>query len=204
MLRTCTVYYARYHWHDTRGKWLLARNPDGGWWHRCTSLKLFCLQPMVPWTVGLKILCPIPTPSFFDSFLLPSWRAVRSYRFNLEVRDPIWGDDWSHSLHRRVEVFRCFPQLPDLCTAPRSITLSLADRRHWHDTRGRWPLARNPDRSWWHRHINLKLFSPQPIAPWTWNQYYLQLQIEFAKLKFVNTISLINIHVKWETIHKKY
>ena len=34
---------------------------------------------------------------FVLSFLLPSWRAVRSYQPYLEERDPIWGDDWSHS-----------------------------------------------------------------------------------------------------------
>ena len=35
------------------------------------------------------------------------------------------------------------------------ITLIISDRR---DTRGKWPLARNPDRSWWHRHTSVKLF----------------------------------------------
>ena len=29
---------------------------------------------------------------------------------------------------------------------------------NWRDTRGKWPLARNPDRSSWHRHTSLKLF----------------------------------------------
>ena len=38
------------------------------------------------------------------SFLLPSWRAVWSYRPHLEVRDPISGDD---SL---AAVFQVFPQ----------------------------------------------------------------------------------------------
>jgi hypothetical protein len=47
------------------------------------------------------------------------------------------------------------------------ITLSLADRRDWRDTRGKWPLARNPVRSWWHCHTSLKLFWPQPMDPWT-------------------------------------
>ena len=48
----------------------------------------------------------------------------------------------------------------DLCTAPRMISLSplsLADTQNWRDTRGKWPLARNPDRSWWHHHTRLKL-----------------------------------------------
>ena len=38
-----------------------------------------------------------PTRPFLFSFLLPSWRAVKSYWRNLEGRDPIWGDDWSHA-----------------------------------------------------------------------------------------------------------
>ena len=33
-----------------------------------------------------------------------------------------------------------------------------SDRSDWRDTRGKWPLARNPDRSWWHRHTSLWLF----------------------------------------------
>ena len=44
---------------------------------------------------------------------LPLWYAVWSYRPHLEIRGPIWGDDWLHSLHRRLlaEVFQGFPQL---------------------------------------------------------------------------------------------
>ena len=45
------------------------------------------------------------------------------------------------------------------------ITLIISDRRDWHDTRGKRPLARNPDRSWWHHHTSLKLFWSQPMAP---------------------------------------
>ena len=48
------------------------------------------------------------------------------------------------------------------------ITLIISDRRDWRDTRGKWHLARNPDRDWWHRHTNLKLFWPQP--PWLQGQ----------------------------------
>ena len=47
------------------------------------------------------------------------------------------------------------------------ITLIISDRRDWRDTQGKWHLARNPDRSWWHRHINWKFFWPQPMVPWT-------------------------------------
>ena len=34
------------------------------------------------------------------------------------------------------------------------ITLIISEWRDWRDTRGKWPLPRNPDRSWWHRHTN--------------------------------------------------
>ena len=47
------------------------------------------------------------------------------------------------------------------------ITLIISDRRDWRDTRGKWPLGRNPDRSWWHSHTNWKFFWSQPMAPWT-------------------------------------
>ena len=47
------------------------------------------------------------------------------------------------------------------------ITLIISDRSDWRDTRGKCSLARNPDRSWWHRHTNWKFFWPQPLAPWT-------------------------------------
>ena len=46
-------------------------------------------------------------------------------------------------------------------------TLIISDRLDWRDTRGKWPLARNPNRSWWHHHTNWKFFWPQPMAPWT-------------------------------------
>ena len=59
------------------------------------------------------------------------------------------------------------------------ITIIISDRR---DTWGKWPLARNLDRSWWHRHTSLKFFWPQPIAPWT-----TDLPIHFG-YKFRSTI----------------
>ena len=70
--------------------------------------------------------------SFFPSFLLPFCRAVRTYRHRFEWRDPIWGDDWSHSLFIKRSPSWGFlgfssvvRQMPgDLCTAPRIISLS--------------------------------------------------------------------------------
>ena len=58
----------------------------------------------------------------------------------------------------------------DLYTAPQDhfiIPLTISDRRYRRDTPGKWPLARNPDRNWWHRHTNLNLFWLQPMALWT-------------------------------------
>ena len=72
------------------------------------------------------------------------------------------------SLLRLFSAIRWMPG--DLCTVPGIISLSplsLADKRNWCDTRGKWPLARNPDRSWWHSHTSLKLFWPYPMAPLT-------------------------------------
>ena len=46
----------------------------------------------------------------------------------------------------------------DLCTSPGIMLLS-PDRRNWRDTRGKWPLARNPGRK-----RCLKLFWPQPMV----------------------------------------
>ena len=56
----------------------------------------------------------LPFRPFFNSFHLPSWRAVRSNRPNLEEMDLMWGDDWSQnplSDGLLVEVFWGFPQL---------------------------------------------------------------------------------------------
>ena len=47
------------------------------------------------------------------------------------------------------------------------ITLFISDRRDWCDIRGKWPLARQLDRSWWHRHTSIKLFWPLSMSSWT-------------------------------------
>ena len=69
-----------------------------------------------------------PRP-FLNSFLIPSWRALRTYRPHLEERDPIWGDDWSHNPFIRrspswgfLGFSSAVRQMPrDLCTAPGSL-----------------------------------------------------------------------------------
>ena len=45
--------------------------------------------------------------------------------------------------------------------------LSLADRRDWHDTRGKRSLVSNEKRSWWYRHNSVKPFWPQTKVRWT-------------------------------------
>jgi hypothetical protein len=86
-------------------------------------------------------------PSFLPSLLLPFWPAVRSYRLHLEIRDLVWGDNCSHSLHRRspnwgfLGFSSAVRQMPrDLFSAPGIIALSplsIAERRDWRDTRGK-------------------------------------------------------------------
>ena len=70
---------------------------------------------------------------FILSFLLHSRRALWTYWHHLVVRDPVWGNDWSHSLFIRRSPCREFPwffsavrQIPEaMCTAPLIISLSL-------------------------------------------------------------------------------
>ena len=89
----------------------------------------------------------------------------------------------------------------DLCMAPDIISLSylsLADRRDWRDYQGKWSLARNQDRSWWHRHISLKVFWPQPMAPWTaWpNDQHLNFASSNSKNSPPAQSNLV-LHNKW-------
>ena len=72
-------------------------------------------------------------------------------------------------------------------TAPGIISLSplpLADRRDWRYSRGKWPLPGNPDRSLWPRHTSIKLFWPQPIAPWTAGSYGVHSWLCFDEYTF--------------------
>ena len=83
----------------------------------------------------------------------------------------VWGISfWSYqfSVWRFPGISSAVRQMTgDLCTAPGIISLfplSLVDRHDWRDTRGKWSLARNPDRS-------LKFFFwPQPMATWITDQ----------------------------------
>ena len=61
------------------------------WFWRCNSV-----SPIL-FSVAELPLSPCP----FLLSILPPWQALRYYRPHLQVRDPIWGLDWSHSLQRR-------------------------------------------------------------------------------------------------------
>ena len=102
----------------------------------------------------------LPPCRFLLSFIFHFSLALLTYRPHFQVRYSTSGDDWSRIFYRRSpKVFqvRWIPE--DLCTAPGIISLSpllLADRCVWHDTRSKWPLSRNLDRSWWHHHTGWK------------------------------------------------
>ena len=56
-------------------------------------------------------------------------------------------------------------QIPrDLCTAP-GIISCIISRLTWHSRCGL--VARNPDRSWWHRHTSIRFIWSQSMAPCT-------------------------------------
>ena len=132
---------------------------------------------------GTNSLYTFPPYPFLLSFLFHASRAVRSYRYHLEVRDPIWGDYWSHSLHQTVS--RGSPKFSsnrEVNTSrpiynPGIISLSplsLSDRRDWRDTLFKWSLARNLSKSLWHHHINFNRFCR---SPWLHGQ---QIKISYV------------------------
>ena len=68
-----------------------------------------------------------------------------------------WGFPWFSSVVRQTP--------GDRCTAAGIISLSpksLSDRLDWRETWCKWPLARNPDRRWKHRHTSIRLFGRGP------------------------------------------
>ena len=83
---------------------------------------------------SIVLAFPSPCPPLL-SFLLPSWLAVLSYRPHFVVRDPMWGDDWSHSSFIKRSPSWSFPgfssavrQMPgDLCTSPLSLATNVID-----------------------------------------------------------------------------
>ena len=134
-------------------------------WNQSNS---FWFSFLSMWFHGQQVLetPPLSRP-FLISYILPSWRAVRAYGCHLEVRDPIW------EMAGRIAFIILSPtwfsvvflsrKVNARWSVPNPSSLSWADRRY---ARGKWSLARNPHRRWWHRNSSLKLFCPQPMAPW--------------------------------------
>ena len=57
-------------------------------------------------------------------------------------------------------------QMPgDMCTVHHFIiTLIVGNRCDWRETRDKWSLASNPDRSWWHRHTSIDVLGRNPYG----------------------------------------
>ena len=68
-------------------------------------------------------------------------------------------------------------------------SLSLADRSDWGEFPGKWSLARNPDRIWWHRNTNVKLFRPQSMTPCTPKEWLLNKKIAIRLKKLTLSTS---------------
>ena len=133
-------------WFDTRGKWQMNRNHTD------------------PSTLSYPFLLP-PSFSLPDVLCDPTdliWKKRTPFE-EMTGRTAPSSDGFLGFLGFSSAV----RQMPgDLCTASGIISLSpLLLTTDVTDTRGKWSLARNPDRSWWHRHTS---FWPQPPkAPWT-------------------------------------
>ena len=134
----------------------------------CLSFPIFCVicigRPSFLSTYYLSrcnLKMTHPTPSFPP--LLPSPFLTNCSITSFVGKGPIWGDDWSHSFHQwpPSRGFLGFSSARRPVHSPQDhliISLSLADRCDWRDTRGKWPLAKNPDRRWWHRLTSIMIF----------------------------------------------
>ena len=94
--------------------------------------------------------------------------AFLFYQSHLALRDPFEAmtgrtafTRWSPSsgfpffINRKINAWRSMhsPRYPLIV-----ILIISWDRRNWRDTRDKWSLAKNSDRSWWHRHTGLELY----------------------------------------------
>ena len=110
-----------------------------------------------------------PIPSFCSSFLMCC--AILPNSFG--GKGPHLSRWMVQQLHLTVSYLRlsevflsCKANAKRSVHSPRDhfiISLIISDRRDWRDTRGKWPLARNPNRSCWHRHNSVKLFFPPSL-----------------------------------------
>ena len=74
------------------------------------------------------------------------------------------------------------------------IALIISDRCYWRNTRGKWSLAINPDRSWWHRQTSLKLFG---LSTWFPGQQRFKKKkkkgIRRLSLQIASRLSVLNV-----------
>ena len=117
-------------------------------------------------------------------FLIPNFSLHDVLCDHLEERDPIWGDDWSHSPFIRrspswgfLGFSTAVRQMPGyLCTASRTISLSplslatdLTDETL--GASGLWLGTRTGADGTATLNESLFFFWPQPMAPWTTGWY---------------------------------
>ena len=75
---------------------------------------------------------------------------------------------------------------------------------------GKCPLARNPDRSWWHRHTSLKIFCLRPMAPWTvryrWYIYFFVclFKICISLSRSLGVPSQLDVCFSWHYMHEAH
>ena len=91
-------------------------------------------------------------PSFSLPVLCEQFEAMTG--FTAPSSDGLLAEDFRGFLSCKVNSRRSVYNPRYLVT----ITLWLFVRCDWHGTGGKWPLARNKNRSWWLRHTSLKPF----------------------------------------------
>ena len=121
----------------------------------------------------MKILPTLPFPSFsFPDVLCNRTNPIRREGIPFEA---MTGRTASSSDELLAEVFlSCKANARSVHSPPYRLIITLINSEQCGicDTWGKWPLARNLDRSWWHRHTSLKIFWPQPLAPWTTDTHH--------------------------------
>ena len=108
------------------------------WFQSQRFYKAFKHRNFLVWMYLLMVETPIVSSS---ESKLPSLDSLQMLHNEIGNESPYWS---SLSFHRPIIGFTWLT---------------------WH-FRGKWPLARNIDRSWWYYYTSLKLFWPHPKTPW--------------------------------------
>ena len=69
----------------------------------------------------------------------------------------------------------------EYCILPRARWKVFGVAYNWCETWNKQPFGRDPDRSWCHCYIGVKIFCSQPLAPWTSAAAYGQVEKLLAK-----------------------